>query len=47
MTAENVRLIIPETNIQNYPKEFRDKIWTLKDFIDYVKTLNSNSDMKD
>jgi hypothetical protein len=37
MTEENVKLVVPKQYINTYPKEYRDSIWTLKDFIDFVK----------
>lgn len=37
MQAENVILVVPKPYISAYPKSKRDRIWTLKKFIDFVK----------
>lgn len=37
MQAENVILVVPKPYIIAYPKSKRDRIWTLKKFIDFVK----------
>lgn len=37
MRAAHVRLVVPKPYIGTYPPEFRDDIWPLKKFIDYVK----------
>lgn len=37
MESENVILVVPKPYISSYPKSKRDRIWTLKKFIDFVK----------
>lgn len=37
MQAENVILVVPEPYIKTYPKDRRDRIWTLAGFVRYVK----------
>lgn len=37
MQSENVILVVPKPYISAYPKNKRDRIWTLKKFIDFVK----------
>lgn len=37
MQSENVILVVPKPYISAYPKSKRDRIWTLKKFIDFVK----------
>ena len=37
MQAEKVVLVVPKPYIKDYPKEFRDEIWTLSEFIGYVQ----------
>ena len=37
MESENVILVVPKPYISAYPKSKRDRIWTLKKFIDFVK----------
>ena len=39
MQAENVILVVPEPYIDTYPKDRRDRIWTLSRFVQYVKTI--------
>lgn len=39
MQAENVILVVPKPYIVTYPKERRDRIWTLARFVQYVKTI--------
>lgn len=39
MESEKVVLVIPETYIKTYPSAWRSKIWSLSNFIDYVKEL--------
>lgn len=39
MEAEKVQLIVPREYIKAYPPEKRDKIWTIRDFISYVKRI--------
>lgn len=43
MTDEGVILIVPKTLITDYPKEIRDKIWTVKKFIDFVKDMEKRT----
>ncbi|MDO5116343.1 MAG: type II restriction endonuclease [Synergistaceae bacterium] len=37
MQKEQVVLVVPEPYIQSYPETRRDRIWTVKKFIEYVK----------
>lgn len=37
MQAENVILVVPEPYITTYPKDRRDRIWTLARFVKYVQ----------
>ncbi len=39
MQAENVILVVPEPYISTYPKDRRDRIWTLAEFVRYVKMM--------
>lgn len=39
MQAENVILVVPKPYIMTYPKDRRDKIWTLSRFVKYVKLI--------
>ena len=39
MTAEKVILIVPEPYISSYPKEQRDKIWTIKKFVSFLQEI--------
>lgn len=39
MQAEKVILVVPKAYHSAYPKEKRDRIWTLRKFIDYVKKM--------
>ncbi len=39
MQAEKVILVVPKPYISAYPKEKRDRIWTLSRFVDYVKKM--------
>ena len=39
MQAENVVLVVPEPYIVSYPKDRRDRIWTIGQFVDYVKKM--------
>ena len=37
MQAENVILVVPKPYIDTYPKDRRERIWTLHKFVEYVK----------
>ena len=37
MTEERVILVVPEPYIKTYPADRRDRIWTLKKFVEYVQ----------
>ena len=37
MKEAGVKLVVPKPYIKDYPKEFRDEIWTLSEFIGYVQ----------
>lgn len=39
MQAENVILVVPKPYIVTYPKDRRDRIWTLAQFVQYVKMI--------
>lgn len=39
MQAENVILVVPKPYIAAYPKDRRDRIWTLARFVQYVKMM--------
>ena len=39
MQAEKVILVVPKAYHSAYPKEKRDRIWTLGKFVDYVKEM--------
>lgn len=39
MEAEGVILVVPKPYIHTYPKEYQKKIWTIKQFVSYVKHL--------
>lgn len=39
MQAENVILVVPKPYIMTYPKDRRDRIWTLARFVEYVKMI--------
>lgn len=39
MQSENVILVVPKPYIATYPKDRRDRIWTLARFVQYVKMI--------
>ena len=39
MQAEKVVLVVPKPYIQTYPKDRQDRIWTLSNFIQYVREV--------
>ena len=39
MHRENVVLVVPEKYILTYPKTYRDRIWTLKHFVGYIREI--------
>ena len=39
MQAENVILVVPKPYIVTYPRDRRERIWTLAHFVQYVKTI--------
>lgn len=39
MQAGNVILVVPKPYIETYPKDRRDRIWTLAQFVKYVKRI--------
>lgn len=43
MQNENVILVVPKPYITAYPKECRDRIWTLLRFVQYVKMVEGKS----
>ena len=42
MQAEGVVLVVPEKYISTYPKDKRDRIWTIYQFVQYVKEIEQN-----
>lgn len=43
MQAENVILVVPRPYINTYPKDRRDRIWTISKFVNFIKTLEGKS----
>lgn len=41
MQAENVILVVPRPYIASYPADRRDRIWTVTEFVDYVREVES------
>lgn len=39
MQAEKVILVVPKPYITAYPKDRRDRIWTVRRFVDYIKEM--------
>lgn len=39
MEAEKVTLVVPKAYISTYPRDKQDRIWSLQEFVDYVKAL--------
>ena len=39
MQAEKVILVVPKPYIKSYPKDRQNRIWTLGQFVDYVKKM--------
>ena len=39
MQAENVILVVPRPYIATYPRDRQDRIWTLAQFINYVREV--------
>lgn len=39
MQAEKVIIVVPKPYITAYPKDKRDRIWTVGRFVDYVKNM--------
>lgn len=46
MQAENVVLVVPEPYIVSYPKDRRDRIWTIARFVKYIQKSRDNMDIK-
>lgn len=44
MLAEKVILVVPKPYITAYPKDRRDRIWTIGKFVDYVKSIEGISE---
>lgn len=40
--AERVTLVIPQSYIKTYPKERRDRIWTISRFIKYISGIEES-----
>ncbi len=43
MEAEKVQLVVPQPYLTSYPKEHRNKIWSIKQFINHVKNLEQHN----
>lgn len=41
MQSEKVVLVVPEAYINTYPRDRRDRIWTVRKFIEYVKEVET------
>ena len=41
MKSSGVTLVVPEPYISNFPRDFREGIWTLSHFLNYVKEVQS------
>ena len=39
MQTENVILVVPRPYVNTYPKDRRDRIWTISRFVEYVKMI--------
>ena len=39
MEAEGVTLVVPKAYISTYPKDRQHRIWTVHNFVNYVKDL--------
>jgi type II restriction enzyme len=39
MQAENVILVVPRPYISTYPTQCQERIWTVAQFVDYVKEM--------
>lgn len=39
MNAENLTLVVPEGLKSYYPADYRDQIWSIEDFVNYIRTL--------
>ena len=39
MKSEKVVLVVPERYIKTYPEKYQNDIWTIKKFIEYIKTI--------
>ena len=42
MQSEKVVLVVPEPYIRTYPADHRDRIWTLKHFVEYIRELEAS-----
>jgi hypothetical protein len=43
MQEEKVILVVPKPYISSYPSDRRDRIWTIADFVDYIKRMEKIS----
>ena len=43
MQMEDVQLVVPKAYIKSYPRGYQDSIWSLKQFIDYVRETTGES----
>ena len=39
MLAEKVILVVPKPYIKSYPKDRQERIWTLGQFVEYIKRM--------
>lgn len=39
MMAEKVILVVPKPYIKSYPKDRQERIWTLGQFVEYIKRM--------
>ena len=42
MEAENVVLVVPKIYISTYPKDYQDRIWTIRKFVGFVQEMENS-----
>lgn len=42
MQAANVVLVVPKPYISSYPKDKRDRLWTIAKFVNYIREIENN-----
>ena len=42
MQAENVILVVPKPYINSYPKDKRNRLWTIAKFVNYIREIENN-----